>query len=266
MMWNPEDYAKHSNAQLKWAQDLRQNHSFQGDELVLDVGCGDGKITADFANALPKGRVVGIDSSPEMIAYAKRTYTATQHPNLSFACVDACSLEFDGEFDLCFSNAMLHWVDNHLAFLQGAHRALRNGGRLIVSCGGKGNAADILQVFSEVVTQQPWKNYFETFHNPYFFYGPQDYEGWLKQAGFKVGRLELVPKDMTHSGNQGLSSWIRTTWMPFTHCVPERDRDRFIAHIVEQYLERIPLDDKGLAHVQMVRLEVSAIKPSTHTC
>lgn len=261
MMWNPEDYAKHSDAQLKWAQELRQNLDLRGNESVLDVGCGDGKVTADFSMALPSGRVVGVDSSAQMIAYATHTYAAARYPNLSFACVDARHLDFDSEFDLVFSNATLHWVDNHQAFLQGASRALRRGGRLVISCGGQGNALDVLQVFSSVVASKPWSDYFDDFHNPYFFYGDQDYTLWLEEAGFKVERLELVPKDMTHQGNEGLAGWIRTTWMPFTHCVPERERDHFIAYFVDQYLERIPLDEAGLAHVQMVRLEVNALKP-----
>ena len=260
-MWNPEDYAKNSDAQLKWARELRQNLNLQGDESVLDVGCGDGKITADFSTALPKGRVVGVDSSPEMIVYATRTYAVTQYPNLSFACVDARSLDFDREFDLCFSNATLHWVDNHQAFLNGASRALQSGGRLVISCGGQGNASDILQVFSKVVASQHWKNYFDVFHNPYFFYEDQDYALWLEKAGFNVKQLELVPKDMTHSGKEGLAGWIRTTWMPFTHRIPGHERDNFIADFVERYLERFPLDDNGLAHVRMVRLEVNALKP-----
>lgn len=260
-MWNPEDYAKNSDAQLKWARELRQNLNLQGDESVLDVGCGDGKITADFSTALPKGQVVGVDSSPEMIVYATRTYAVTQYPNLSFACIDARSLDFDREFDLCFSNATLHWVDNHQAFLNGASRALRSGGRLVISCGGQGNASDILQVFSEVVASQHWQNYFDAFHNPYFFYGEQDYALWLEKAGFNVKQLELVPKDMTHSGKEGLAGWIRTTWMPFTQSIPGHERDNFIADFVERYLERFPLDDNGLAHVRMVRLEVNALKP-----
>jgi len=66
---------------------------------------------------------------------------------------------------------------------------------------------------------------------------------------------------MTHRGKDGLASWIRTTWMPFTQCIPENERDNFIAHVVEKYLERIPLDHNGLAHVHMVRLEVNALKP-----
>jgi len=259
-MWNPEDYAKNSDAQLKWAQELRSHLDLKGDESILDVGCGDGKITADFAVALPHGRAVGVDSSPQMISYATRTYASSQYPNLSFACVDARSLNFNHEFDLIFSNAALHWVDNHQAFLKGASRALRGGSRLIISCGGKENASDVLQVFSEVVARQPWSVHFDNFYNPYFFYGVQEYKPWLQETGFSVKRLELVPKDMTHPGKEGLAAWIRTAWMPFTNCVPESDRDSFIADFVDSYLERIPLDLNGLAHVHMVRLEVDAHK------
>lgn len=260
MKWNPEDYAKNSDAQLKWAQELRQNLNLKGDESVLDIGCGDGKITADFATTLLKGRVTGVDSSPDMIAHATRTYASKQYPNLSFACVDARSLDFDQEFDLCFSNATLHWVDNHSAFLNGASRSLRHGGCLVISCGGEGNAADVLQVFSELTSCAPWQRYFDIFRNPYFFYGTQDYSLWLEKTGFKVERLELVTKDMTHLGQEGLAGWIRTTWMPFTQYVPESERETFITHFVEEYLERIPLDPDGLAHVGMVRLEVNALK------
>jgi trans-aconitate 2-methyltransferase len=259
-MWNPEDYAKNSDAQLKWAQELRNTLDLRGDESVLDVGCGDGKITADFAKTLSHGRVLGVDSSPEMIAYAQRTYTTEKFPNLSFACVDARALDFDRNFDLIFSNATLHWVDDHQAFLRGANRALETGGRLIISCGGQGNAADILQVFSEIVVQEAWKDYFDDFHNPYFFHSDRDYAPWLESLSFEVERLELVPKDMSHLGGEGLAGWIRTTWMPFTLCVPEHEREQFIADFVEMYLKKIPLDSSGFTCVRMIRLEVNAVK------
>jgi len=64
---------------MQWAQELRQNLNLQGNESVLDVGCGDGKITADFATTLPRSRLTGVDSSPEMIAYATRTYASKQY-------------------------------------------------------------------------------------------------------------------------------------------------------------------------------------------
>lgn len=226
------------------------------------MGCGDGKITADFATALPRGKVVGIDSSPEMINYAIGTYREQKYANLSFTCLDARSLNFASEFDLIFSNAVLHWVNNHPAVLQGANQGLLEGGRLIISCGGAGNAADVLNVFAEIAQQAQWYSYFQNFQNPYFFHGIQDYENWLQSSQFSINRLELVPKDMTHIGIEGLTGWIRTTWMPITHHVPTNEREEFIAQFVNIYLQKFPLDGEGIAHVKMVRLEVDAVKVS----
>ena len=261
-MWNPEDYAKNSGAQLKWAQELRSCLHLTGTEFVLDVGCGDGKITADFATGLPLGKVVGVDSSPDMIAYAKKNYPKSEYSNLEFVCIDAQSLDFECEFDLVFSNAALHWVSDHLAFLKGANRALKDNGRLIVSCGGKGNAAGILQIFSDLIDQAPWRGYFTSFPKSYWFYGTEEYESWLLEAGFKIDRLELVSKDMTHIGKEGFTGLIRTTFMPFTECVPETEREDFIASFVDAYLQKHSLDSEGLVHTKMVRLEVDACKNS----
>jgi trans-aconitate 2-methyltransferase len=258
MKWNPADYAQSSDAQLKWAQELQGNLHLQGHESILDVGCGDGKISANFAGLVAYGRVVGIDSSPEMIEYAIDTYPPIQYPNLSFGCIDAQCLNFQQEFDLIFSNAVLHWVPEHQAFLAGAQQALRNHGRLIISCGGAGNAIDILQVFSELVASHPWQQYFDGFVNPYFFYDITDYQQWLPAAGFTVNRVELIPKDMIHQSRVEFTAWIRTTWFPFTSKVPVSEQAQFIAEFVDRYLALVPTDAQGCTHVKMVRLEVDA--------
>ena len=259
-MWNPVDYAKNSDAQLKWARSLTQNLDLTDYKSILDVGCGDGKITAVFAVTSPQSRVVGVDASPEMIAYAAEKYSQNQYPNLAFACIDARSLDFRSEFDLIFSNATLHWVGDRQTFFVNASRALQDKGRIIVSCGGEGNAREILATFAELTAEEPWQVYFDEFHNPYFFDGLEDYRRWLEQSGFEIGRLELVPKDMTHRGAKGLTGWIRTTWMPFTKYVPEALREQFIARFVELYLANNPLDAEGMTHVSMVRLEIDAVK------
>jgi trans-aconitate 2-methyltransferase len=260
MTWNPVKYAQSSDAQQSWASDLLHEVKLQGNEAILDVGCGEGKITADFAKTLPDSRVVGVDNSVEMIEYASRTYPPSIYPNLSFDRVDARSLHFQGEFDLCFSNTALHWVDDHRAFLRGASQVLRSGGRLVVSCSGEGNAADVLRVFGELMILEQWKSYFHDFHSAYSFYSDKDYSVWLAETNFKVEQLRLAPKDVTHPGRTGLGNWIRTTWMPFTHCVPIEHREDFIDHFVDKYLEACPLDQWGYAHVAMVRLEANLVK------
>ena len=141
--WNPAEYAAHSAVQQSWAHEVIARLQLRGDEHLLDVGCGDGKVTAELARALPHGSVTGADASPQMIEFAKKCFSATEFSNLRFRVMDARKIKFDRQFDLVFSNAALHWVDDHETILRGAAAVLKTGGRLVVSCGGKGNAHEV---------------------------------------------------------------------------------------------------------------------------
>ena len=259
--WNPEEYAKHSSAQLAWARELIARLKLGGDETVLDIGSGDGKVTAEIAASVPHGRVVGIDGSPEMVKFAHAHFDDQRFPNLEFACMDARRIELNRCFDIVFSNATLHWIEDHPAVLKGLSRVMRRGGRLIISCGGRGNAVEILEAVGVVTAKEHWRKYFQRFAFPYHFYGPEEYSRWLPEARLSPLRVELVPKNMTHPGAEGLAAWIRTTWLPFTERVPESAREGMIQEVVKTYLDRFPVDAAGDACVKMVRLEVEAMKP-----
>src|SRR5277367_571270 len=141
--WNPADYAANAVVQQTWARELIAKLNLRGDEHILDVGCGDGKVTAELARTLPRGSVTGMDASPQMIEFARKTFPTRKFPNLIFRVVDARKIKFERQFDLVFSNAALHWVDDHRAVLRGAAAVLKSGGRLAISSGGKGNAGDV---------------------------------------------------------------------------------------------------------------------------
>lgn len=258
--WDPAAYAAHSSSQQLWARELIARLALQGNERVLDVGCGDGKVTAELARALPQGRVTGIDSSAEMIRFARVAFPASAIPNLEYHVVDARQIRFESKFDLVFSNAALHWVDDHQAFLRGAGACLNSGGRLMVSCGGKGNAQDVFVALRSEMRLKRWCRYFRRLEKPYFFYSPDDYGKWLPRAGFSSLQVRLAEKDMIWEGREGLAAWLRTTWLPYTQRVPESLREEFIAGVVGRYLARHPLDTAGRVHVRMVRLEIDAVK------
>ena len=258
--WNAQDYAQSSSAQAAWAQDLIVKLNLSGNETVLDVGCGDGKVTAEIARRLPDGFVLGIDSSSEMVQFANAENLESAIANLQFACMDARKIDSSRTFDVVFSNAVLHWVDDHPAFLRGASQVLRSRGKLVTSCGGKGNAADVVSMFEALIQQPTWNPYFTNFQFPYFFYSADEYFDWLAESGLQSVRVDLVPKDMIHSGREGLAGWIRTTWMPYVHRVPEARREDLIEEFLKEYLNQHPLDRQGNSHVKMVRLEVEAIK------
>ena len=258
--WNAAAYAANSTVQQAWARELIARLKLRGDEHVLDVGCGDGKVTAEIAHALPRGSVTGADASPTMIEFAKATFPAAQFSNLRFRAMDARKLKFDRQFDLVFSNAALHWVDDHEAILRGAAAVLKDGGRLVISCGGKGNAHDVFLALRPEMRLKRWREFFRQMPLPYFFYAPGDYEKWLPKAGFKIQRLELAPKDATYAGAEGFATWLRTTWLPFVQRVPEGIREEFIAAVRQRYVAKHPADKAGQIHVRMVRLEIDAMK------
>ncbi len=258
--WNPKDYEKNSSAQEKWADALISGLKLKGDEHILDIGCGDGKITAKMSARVPGGRVLGIDSSQDMIDFARERFPQSQYAHLRFELGDALSLDFDQEFDLVTSFACLHWIEDHLSVLKGVRRSLRPGGRVLFQCGGRGNAGELMALTKELIRESRWTRYFQGFIFPYYFYGTEGYHSWLEQAGLEEIRVELIPKEMVQQGATGLEGWIRTTWHPVLERVPEDLRQQFVSEMAEGYLERHPLED-GLAKVGMMRLEVEARRP-----
>jgi len=259
--WNAQDYAKNSANQFQWAKELIPKLKLQGNETLLDIGCGDGKITVELARYLPNGRVVGVDSSAEMIRLAQHNFPSKDYPNLSFHVMNAKKLTFHSEFDRAFSNAALHWIVDQKTVLNGVKRSLKSGGRLLFQMAGKGNAKDILSIINKLAAVKPWKGFFSTMTFPYGFYDTEEYKAFLQSADLVQLRVELFPKDMKFKGAEGLAGWVRTTWLPFTDKLPIELRPKFVELIVNRYLKEHPADAEGTVHVGMMRIEVEAYKP-----
>ena len=257
-IWNADDYAKNSSAQSQWAEELIAKLALKGCEFVIDIGCGDGKITAQLARVVNNGYVLGIDSSESMIRRASEQFPGTTITNLSFRHMDATEICLSEKFDVAFSNATLHWVKDQTAVLRGVHSCLKPGGKVLFQMGGRGNAAKISDTIREIIVRPKWQQYYEGFKPPYHFYSPEEYKVWLVDNCFHPVRVELIPKDMQHAGIEGVTGWLRTTWFPYTDRLPTELREVFLGEVVETYLAAYPIDDRGNSHISMVRLEVQA--------
>jgi len=254
--WDAEDYAKNSRAQLAWARSNLDRLRLSGHESVLDVGCGDGKITVEIASRVPSGRAVGVDKSPEMIALAERTHGSRDR--VSFRLADAAALAFVDEFDVVFSNSTLHWVADHPAVLRGLRRALRDRGRIFLSMGGRGTAAAVLEEIAALRVQAPWSAFLADRDVPYHFFGVDDYASWLPAAGFTPRRVELVPREMRHEDLAALEGWLRTTWMPYTERIPVDRRASFLSELAQRIAARCRGAGGDGIVLPMVNLEVEA--------
>jgi trans-aconitate 2-methyltransferase len=256
--WNAEDYKDNSPNQKKWALELLAKAHLKSDESVLDIGCGDGEITALIAGKVNRGRVVGLDSSTGMIELANQRFPSKAYPNLSFVLKDARDIDFDREFDLIFSNACLHWITDHPPVLTRIRKSLTPSGQILFQMGGKDNAAMIIDTIEDIIKQRRWAKFFNDFSFPYGFCSPDEYRDWLTRLRFRSIRAELITKDMVHENGDKLAAWIRTTWLPYTQRVPESQREEFIRAIVEEFIRKHPADAEGRIHLQMKRLDVQA--------
>ena len=226
----------------------------------MDIGCGDGKVTTEIAVSVPNGKVVGIDSSADMIELAKKKFSNEQDPNLEFHIGDASDLKFNNEFDIVFSNAALHWVKNHKPVATGIRNALKQRGRILLQMGGKGNAESILSLFDILLEKENWKKYFTGFEFPYFFPSDEEYKIILKDAGLVPLRIELIPRVMTYEDSAGLSGWLRTTWLPYLERLPENLKETFVKEIVDLYISKFHIGENAKVSVNMIRLEIEAVK------
>jgi len=258
--WNAEEYSRFSSGQEKWADELLSKLNLKENDSVLDIGCGDGRVTAKIASRVPNGFAIGIDNSESMIKLAREKYPNEKYKNLDFEVMDAKHLTFINKFDIVFSNAALHWVDDHRLTLQKIYMSLKPGGKILIQTGGKGNAAAAFETIEKLAFLSEWEPYLKGIKFPYNFFSDEEYKVLVPEAGFNPIRIELIKKDMVHDGIEGFKGFIRTTWIPFTQSIPEEKREQFVSDTAELYVKNYPVDENGKVHIGMVRLEVEAVK------
>jgi trans-aconitate methyltransferase len=253
--WDAADYHRSASAQTGWGRDVHARLDLRGDEVVLDLGCGDGRLTAELAARLPRGAAIGVDADPDMIAFARRTHA---RENVSYVRADVRAFDLARRADVIVSTACLHWVAEQEEVLRRCRAHLAPGGRIRFQLGGRGNCAEIFQAAEAVAAHPRWARWLSPLPMPWHFRGPEEWLPWLEQTGFRPGRVELVPKDMVHGSRAELGFWLRTTWMPVLERVPAPLRPDLVDAIVARHVAVHPLDAEGRTHTGMVRLEVEA--------
>jgi trans-aconitate 2-methyltransferase len=240
--WDARTYDESSAPQQAWASDvLARIEGIAPDATVLDVGCGTGRVTEALPALVPRGRVLALDASADMVQLARRRLG----DRAEVWCQDVLDLDLDAAVDAIVSTAALHWVPDHDRLWERLARALRPGGALEVQCGGQGNIARVRDAIEaaahdaapELVGWSPW-----------VFAGPEETEARLRRAGFAAIRCWLQERP-THPDD--VAAFVRTSILP-AHLarLPEERRDRFAAAVAERV--RLPLD--------YVRLNVSAVR------
>jgi len=165
----------------------------RGDEVVLDAGCGTGRLTADLLEALPRGRVVGVDSSQNMLASARQHLLTDFGARLHLVAADLLQLPFAHAFDGIVSTAAFHWVRDHDGLFLGLHRALVPGGWLHAQCGGGPNLVRLRQRADALADTPEFARFFEEFREPWLYEEAEEAAETLRRARFVDVETSIEP-------------------------------------------------------------------------
>jgi trans-aconitate methyltransferase len=243
--WDPQAYGQNGAFVHGLAGGVVEWLDAQPGERLLDLGCGDGQLTARLAAT--GAHVQGVDASPQMVAAARARGISADE-----ASAEALPYE-DGAFDAVFSNAALHWVRDHDAMMTQVHRVLKPGGRFVAEMGGHGNVAAILIALIATLERHGLGN-LESDVN--YYPTPAAYTRRLEKHGFRVERIELIPRP-TPLAASGLEGWLKTFRAGVLEHVPEPLRDRVIAETCELAARGLR-DEEGNWVADYVRLRFIA--------
>ncbi|AXC13181.1 Trans-aconitate 2-methyltransferase [Acidisarcina polymorpha] len=242
--WKASDYARISALQHAMAEEALSLIELNGAEQVLDVGCGNGKTTSEIAARVPRRRVVGVDFSADMIAFANAHHDAGLLPNLTFSVADARHLPFSEEFDLVVSFNALHWIPNQIQALKSIHKVLRAKGRAQLRLVPKGERKSLEDVIEETRLSPRWMEHFKTFHDPYLHLTPGQYAELAEQSGFEIRRLQTVAKAWDFESRAAFLAFGSVTFVEWTQHLPEDDRQAFVEDVLDRY-RQVAADEPG---------------------
>lgn len=254
--WKGDEYAKNSESQKSSAEDFIATLDLHNASAVLDVGCGDGKITAAIARALPDAEIVGIDISSSMIEFAHTAFSS--YPNLSFFVQDAAQVNFHEKFDLITSFTVMQWVLEQKQALECFEKALKPGGRLCIQM-PTGLPDAMEKALIKTISSAKWEKYFTQFSAPWKFYQPKEYERLIVGAGFSPVRLDTVIKHEKFPSRLVFQGFLKQ-WFPYLRPLGADLKDAFLTQLVDTYLQILPVDENGQVSFIVTRLEVEAIK------
>jgi trans-aconitate 2-methyltransferase len=197
--WDAGTYDAVGSPVHAFGHKLLDRLALDGNEAVLDAGCGSGAVTRDLLERLPRGRVVAIDGSPAMIEKARAELG--DDPRLDLRVADLLELELDPPVDVVFSSAVFHWIPDHERLFARLHAATAPGGVLLAQCGGQGNIADVVGALAAVQEEPPFAEHLGGWAGPWNYSPPHLACERLEAAGFTEVRagthIEVVePSDV----------------------------------------------------------------------
>jgi trans-aconitate methyltransferase len=241
--WDPDSYARTARFVSDFGEPVVALLAPRPGERILDLGCGDGALTARLVTS--GARVLGVDASPAMVEAARGRGIDAQ-------VMRGQELPFDGEFDAVFSNAAIHWMKPPERVAAAMRRALKPGGRMVAELGGAGNNAILLTELYPALARRGLDG---PSLNPWYFPTTDEYRLVLQESGFRIDTIDLFSRPTPLPGD--LADWLETFGGVFLQAISPAERSAFKAELADRLAPKLRGAD-GTWTMDYVRLRVAA--------
>jgi trans-aconitate 2-methyltransferase len=233
--WDGRSYDRISGPMEALGLEVLARLPLSGDEVVLDAGCGSGRITEALLERLPRGRVIAIDASASMAEAAR-----ARLGDVDVRVGDLLELELELPLDAILSTATFHWIADHDRLFRSLHAALRPGGRMVAQCGGEGNIDVLRGKANAVLARDPYAEHFRDWKAPWNYAAPDRTRERLLDAGFTSAECWLTPapKEPEHP-REFLSTIVLG---PHVQQLPEALREPFMDDVMAGLGEPVVID------------------------
>jgi trans-aconitate 2-methyltransferase len=246
--WDADTYDRVADVQLEWGLAVLPRLPLRGDETVLDAGCGSGRLTEKLLERLPRGRVLAVDASEDMVRKARERLGA----RADVWQADLAELQLVSPVDAVFSNAVFHWIPDHRQLFARLSEALAPGGRLVAQCGGEGNVASLVRVLDSLGEREPFAEHLVGFGGMWHFASADEAAENLRRAGFDEIETGLQPWPVRPAEPR---DFLRAVSLgPHLAALPQQLHERFLDAVQEAMGDPLELD--------YVRLNIEARRPS----
>ena len=255
--WDASRYHRVAQPHAAWGATVLDRLQLKGHELVVDAGCGSGRVTAQLLERLPNGHVLAVDNSEAMLAQARQTL-ADQAARVTFLRADL--LELDRELrrekaDAIFSTAVFHWIGDHDRLFAALHAVLKPGGALVAQCGGGDNLKTFMAATDAVVARPTYAALFDGRDLWRNYATAEETEDRLRQAGFAFGVAWLEPSPQSFPTATALADFARGVVLTsHVNVLADELRDDFVSAVVDEIARR----NDGAYTLDYVRLNLKA--------
>ena len=212
--WNATAYNRLSNPMQNWGETIVAQLPLTGDETALDLGCGSGRLTEFLLRRLPRGQVMAVDRSLNMLEAARERLEPEFNGHVRYLQKSLDALDLDEAADLAFSNAAFHWIRDHPRLFASVFAALKPGGWLVAQCGAERNIARIRSRLRPLMRSATYAAYFGDWDGPWEFASPSATSSRLADAGFTDISVDVFSAPVQLGSRQETYEYFENVILP----------------------------------------------------